>query len=241
MKKHPLTLLLAIASGLATSITAHAAIITWGAATNINPAGGAASDLDVTTTGIRVAAFNFAGSQTTLDGVTFDAFPITNGAPSVTLGNFTLATAGVSGLTGSNFAVATAPFSNLSASYQSLAGTVAFPAAGSTPMTLTMTALTVGESYEFQWWSNLSLAAKPGVATGTAGSAVTLDYNTTDFQDGLGQFAIGTFLADSASQVITFSPSPGERPLVNGFQLRQLAPPAVPEPGTALARRARRV
>ena len=49
-----------------------------------------------------------------------------------------------------------------------------------------------------------------------------------------GQYVIGTFTATAASQQIKYSN--GEiNGWVNGFQLRRLAAPAVPEPGTALA------
>ena len=45
-------------------------------------------------------------------------------------------------------------------------------------------------------------------------------------------FAIGTFTADVPSQAITFSD--GFLPYVNGFQLREVTAPVIPEPGTAL-------
>ena len=74
MKKHPLFLLLAIATGLATSITAHAAVITWGAAQNIT------GDSDVSLADSLVRAFNLDGSgtvaSTTVNGVTFEPFGI---------------------------------------------------------------------------------------------------------------------------------------------------------------------
>ena len=52
--------------------------------------------------------------------------------------------------------------------------------------------------------------------------------NTSNSNGGLGQFAIGTFIADATgSQSITFSPSSNAGPTLNGFQLR-----VVPEPST---------
>ncbi len=74
-----------------------------------------------------------------------------------------------------------------------------------TPMTLTMAGLTVGQSYEFQCWTNTS-GPTAITNTATAGNSVMLDANTTDANGGLGQFAIGTFIADNTvSQVISFS------------------------------------
>jgi hypothetical protein len=60
------------------------------------------------------------------------------------------------------------------------------------------------------------------------GSSTVLDYNTTEAVGGVGQFAIGTFTADSTSQVLGFS-SPTETPQLNGLSLRVTA---VPEPST---------
>ena len=220
----------------ALTLTTHAATITWGPATNINPAGGAASDLDVDITGTLVRAFNLGSTGvpgTTVHGVNFEAFGVPPGTPSVTIGNFTLA-AGGGGLSAFSPSSLNPPFGTLSASYQDLLGRTAFPSGTFNPMTLTMNGLTVGQTYEFQWWSNLSLAAAGG-STASAGNSVTLLNNTTNTSGGLGQYAIGTFLANSPSQVITFNgtaQNSGQSNL-NGFQLRQLAP-AVPEPGTAL-------
>jgi hypothetical protein len=60
------------------------------------------------------------------------------------------------------------------------------------------------------------------------GSSTVLDYNTTEAVGGIGQFAIGTFTADSTSQVLGFS-SPTETPQLNGLSLRVTA---VPEPAS---------
>ena len=216
--------------------TTHAATITWGPATNINPAGGAASDLDVDTTGTLVRALNLGTPSvagTTVNGVNFEALGVATGVPSVAIGNFTLSTVAAGGLRGANFASAAAPFSGLSAPYQSLLRQPAFTSAPNGTMTLTMAGLTVGQSYQFQWWSDLS-GAGSGTTIASAGNSVSLNANPTIANGGLGQFAIGTFTADaSGSQAITFTPNAGGQPILNGFQLRQAAP-VVPEPGTAL-------
>ena len=92
-----------------------------------------------------------------------------------------------------------------------------------------MSTLTVGHQYEFQWFASFS---GPGslLHASTAGSTVTLNDNVTNTEGGLGQYAIGTFTADAASQLITFT-SVGvgsQTALVNGFQLRDFG--VVPEP-----------
>jgi hypothetical protein len=61
-------------------------------------------------------------------------------------------------------------------------------------MGLTITGLTSGDIYSFQFWSQSG-----GSTTATAGNAVTVGGG------GNGQFAIGTFTADATTQAISFS------------------------------------
>jgi hypothetical protein len=99
-----------------------------------------------------------------------------------------------------------------------------------------MSGLVVGESYEFQWWSNGSSSLVDTVTRATAGNSVDLDSKDPNATGGIGQFSIGTFIADNAAQQVVFS-TVLSNTLVNGFQLRQLSQPngtPVPEPGSAL-------
>ena len=230
MKTHLLTPLLALALATATS---HASLITWGAPTNI------AGDADVSTAGTLVGAINLGTTgvgSPTVNSVTFTGLAVSGS--SVTSGNFNLAFAPGSGVgdnsTGSGFA----PFASLSASYRGLLGTAGF-ASGGSAVTLTMSSLTVGASYQFQFWTSYSgFIDVGGLTTATAGNAVTLSPQIFSGigEGGVGQFALGTFTANAATQAITFTgTNPFIGPQINGFQLRQLVPPAVPEPGTALA------
>ena len=219
-------LLAAATLALATASTSSAAVVNWGAATNI------AGDSDVSTAGSLVGAFNLGGAgvlNTTVNGVVFNALALSGN--NVTSGNFNLATAGTFA---SDNAVGSgsAPFSNLSAPYQSLLSTTAGAGLGGT-FTLTMNALTLGTNYQFQFWVNDSIAGQFNT-TATAGNSVTLVDNVSQLGGGTGQFAIGTFIASGASQSITFTTTTTLQ--TNGFQLRALpAAVAVPEPGSALA------
>jgi hypothetical protein len=220
---------------LATAASTHAALITWSAPTTIS------GDGDVSTTGTLVGAFNLGGTgvaSPTVNTVPFSGL-VTSGT-SVTSGDFNLA---ATALSSDNFTGATfAPFASLSAPYRSLlgdAGTSTGP-----PLTLTISSLSVGVSYQFQFWTNFSgFIDVLTLTTATAGASVTLHPQISAGagplgEGGLGQFAIGTFLADAPTQTITFtSDNSFFGPLINGFQLRQtaVAPAAVPEPGTALA------
>jgi hypothetical protein len=219
--------LLLLASG------ANADTITWGPASNIT------GDSDVSTTGNLVGAFNLgdAGvSSTTVNGVTFQglAAPFTQSSTGAAIAGgvtFKLDASGLGflSLPNGSYGSGVAPFTGLGSGYQTLLGSAAQGLSGDN-MTLTITDLTAGQLYQFEWWSSFSA---PGTASHSAiaGNTVLLSDNTTTAEGGLGQFAIGTFAAGSTSQVITFSGTGGG--LVNGFELRDLGPaPAAPLPST---------
>lgn len=223
--KNRLTSLLALgaAAMLAAATSTHAATIVWGLPTNI------AGDTDVSLTGSLVRAFNVGSSAvppsaTTVNGVLFE--PITQGS---TVGNFTLnpTAAGFSGADGS-----------LSAAYRTLLEDAAFSQTGPN-ITLTINGLSVGGGYLFEWWSNTNGAGPTLNGTLTSAGGAPLDANTTDTAGtGRGQYQIGTFVADNATQIITFANvgTSAFGGILNGFQLRQAADGAasVPEAGTAL-------
>jgi len=205
---------------------ADASVIGWGSAQNIS------GDADVSTTGTLVGAFNVAGATTTVNGVTFQASDILS---SPTSGNFAFNCAPNCG--SGNDTSATPPFSNLSAAYRTLLAS--FDLAPN-PLTLTMSALTPGSTYQFEWWLNVTAAIffgqGPFDVTATAGNPVTLVSNTTGADGGLGQFAIGTFIADASGQeIISFSSTgsvvAGLGLHLDGFELRQVP---IPEPGSLI-------
>ena len=199
--------------------TSQASVLTWGAPQNIS------GDTDVSTTGALVGAFNVGitgVANTTVNGVTFNGLDLTGN--NVTSGNFNLTIA--SSFAGNNsVGSANPPFSSLSATYQSLLGSEAGDF--TTPMTLTMSGLSPGSSYQFQWWKNVSNGFEAHTTTATAGNTVGLLSNTSaGASGGIGQYAIGTFVADgSGVQTISFGGTLQDT--INGFQLR-----VVPEPTT---------
>jgi hypothetical protein len=215
---------LAIALLALSPAAASAAVITWGSETDIS------ADTDVSTTGTLIRAFHFGTStatNATVNGVLFEAFNVSVGA----IGNFST-TSDLAGNTSS----ASAPFSGLSPDYREVLGAAAFHSS-STSFTLTMSGLTVGQSYLFQTWVNDSVGSfRTGFSvTVSAGDSAGLDRNTTNAEGGLGQYVIGTFVADTATQTIAYS-NDEIGGLVNAFQLRQLdtATSVVPEPASAV-------
>lgn len=202
---------------------AHAAAVTWGAATGIS------GDTDVSTNGTLVSAFNIGGSgvpDTTVNGVLFKGLALAG--TNVTSGNFNLTTANAFG-GASSAGSSSPPFRSLSAPYRVLLGNGG--GAFTDPFTLTISGLVLSKIYEFQFWSNISVAGFANASlTATSGNAVTLDSTNPDGEGMLGQFAIGTFVANNASQQIVLTGTVLES--FNAFQLRDLGTP-VPEPGTA--------
>lgn len=204
----------------------HAASITWQAPHDIT------GDADVSTTGSLVQAVSIGPSGvdfgTTVNGVTFAPF-----APDLgnnTIGIFTLS--GVYGLY-NGYGGGTA-FSALSSAYRTLLQNGDF-GSGNSVMTLTISAsgLTTGHTYQFQWWANDSRANFiPQTVDATAGNSVTVNANTANTANGIGQYAIGTFVANGADEVITFQGGANGGTLENGFQLRDIS--AVPEPASVL-------
>ena len=209
------------------SSVAQSATITWGAAQQISGAG------DVSTNGTLVGAYNVGGTgvpSTTVNGVTFQSFSTNNGNGSS--GNFTTVGSGFIGQTNTGHGSANAPFSTLPAAYQTLLQSASVPFGGA--ITLTISGLIAGMQYQFQWWANDS-STEFGRTTATAGNSVGLNHNTGS-EGGLGEWVIGSFTADAATQSITFE-GDGDFGSVNAFQLRLIAPPTtgVPETGSSIA------
>jgi outer membrane autotransporter protein len=197
---------------------APAAPIVWAGPQNIT------GDSDVFVGRIVTGAFNLGGpgiTGGTVNGTTFKPIVLSLTASSVTVGNFNLNSAPsaffFSNAGGSTFP----PFSNLSPGYRAIlanyGGSASFLPA--VPLKLTMSGLTLGRIYTFQWWANQS-ASSGGVdftTTAKAGNSVTLNMNPRATSGGLGQFSTGTFIADSPTEMVTFLGN--LQTAVNAFQL----------------------
>lgn len=199
------------------------ALVVWGPPTTIS------GDADVSTIGTLFGAANVGGPAVDVNGVTFTS--------DLAHPNFTLsASSSVNGA----FGAATPPFSALSANYRDLLDSGRFThSPPNTPpsMTLTINNLTLGVPYQFQWWVNDSRSTgdQTRTTTATAGTSVVLEHNFQNVAGGVGQYAIGTFVADSTTQQISFQGLGGgpnfASSQINAFQLRAIA---IPEPGSFL-------
>ena len=116
-----------------------------------------------------------------------------------------------------------APATNLTEAYQAVL-TGGNYSSGATACTVTLNNLTLGEQYQVQLWVDDSRSAGSSrTETVSSGTAVTLDYNNTDVPGGLGQYTLGTFTADAATQTITLTGNASSQ--INAIQLRDLGLP----------------
>jgi hypothetical protein len=212
---------------MAPMATVEAATMTWQTPVTIS------GNDDVNIDGTLERAYSFETySGTTIRDVAF--VPCVPGGTSYTFGNTTIASAdGVHSLLGSTAASAQGPYANLTAEYKALLGQGLYTQGTGSEFTLTLNGLTVGQKYLFQSWVNESRGGN-GAETLTSGgvTSAVLTFNSGPNADGgVGQYVIGTFTADSSSQVITYTgdTSHSSYPEVSGFQLR-----TVPEPSTVV-------
>jgi hypothetical protein len=189
---------------------ANGATITWATPVTIS------GTTDIDTVGTVFQASNFAGAATTVNGVTFDAFNVTDG--SGTVGNIGIT--GGQNITSFGEGDPATAYGSLPSAYQELLKTgIIFGA------TVTVQNLTIGSQYSIQFMANDSR-----LATGSQDrkvflntNQVTLDINSTNAQGGVGQWVRGTFTADATTQSFTVGGS--SHAYANAMQVR-----IVPEP-----------
>ena len=151
------------------------------------------------------------------------AYPTVNGV------TFTpcYGTDSVSGVNASNFATGALPVGGgVSQAYSTLLRNNDYNSAAGSTVTLTLNGLTTGYHYELQVWFNDSSAGQGTLTVKSAGSMdpwVLLKANTSGAANGKGQFALGTFTADAASQVVTFKGSVNG--MIQAYQLRRVPAP----------------
>ena len=174
-----------------------AAVITWGTATTIS------GDIDVNTNGTALYAYarGIVTGGTNVNGLTFTA-----ATGNTSWGNVSF-NASFTGNTVNLFASNAVPFSGLSSAYKTLLQGGAF--GGATTGTVTLNGLTYGHNYVVQIWVNDSRggALATRTETVTSGNLVTLAYDVIQAGGGVGQYVVGTFVANTTSQSFTLTSS----------------------------------
>jgi hypothetical protein len=211
---------LLMVAGLALALTsfesAHAASITFGPATTI------LGDTDVYNAGVLEYAYAWSGLSPTVNGVPFTGSTsvVGDGSGDVTWdASFQHSTAYGLG--------AAAPWTGLSASYQDALRGGDYKQFG--PITVSLNNLSIGTPYAVQLWYHDSRDGFPFTqdVTSLGGNLVTLVKNFQNAYGGVGQFTIGTFIADATSQTFTVSSATEYNTQINAIQVR-----AIPEPST---------
>lgn len=207
---------------------ASAGIVIWESAINIS------EDSDVLNTGTLVRAINFDSTTgpSVIDGVSFEHFSVPGSTTTANTWSTGEPLAGDLTINGGATSIAYSGVfgipSGLSAAYGDFASRAIFGAADST-FDLTIQNLTVGYTYQLQFWASDARVGTPNDrgTTFTAGNTGTALQNPSGSLDGAGQFIVGSFTADSTTQVITVGSTSSAGAVLTGYQLRLTA---VPEP-----------
>jgi hypothetical protein len=193
-----------------------------------------AGDSDVLTSGTLVQAYtigNTGVAGTTINGVTFAPWAIThNAAGPATIANNSLDafTNGNPLYTAADLSSANAPFANLSGNYKSL---LSKAVAAYNILFVQLGGLTPGQSYTVQFWFSDSALAYGGNSFSIQDADISDEEeaypNAALANGGVGQYAVGHFIADATTQDFRFGNLSASESLLNGFQVR-----AVPEPAS---------
>lgn len=191
--------------------------ITWAGAVTIS------GDADVATNGSLAYAYDWANNNQTVNGVSF------SGSSSLIAGGTNVTLSGLTIQNSTAFYSAVAPFGNLSSAYTNILIGSDY-ANGSGPVTVTLGNLQVSHSYLVQVWVSDPrggpTATRSETLTGNGGNTNTLLFNATDAAGGPGQFAIGSFTANST--VESFTLTGGTATQLNALQVRDVTPPPAP-------------
>jgi hypothetical protein len=235
--------ILLIASVLGFHATVSKGAITWGSATNI-PTSDVAFTASVANSGTFLSAINFGvdtASTTTINGVTF------TGSGTYPVGSAATTPISGSGANGTGWTLSPYQYSTtLTTIPQTLGGSVGNVATslldnfisgsgsgGTVPnnqaFTLTFTGLQIGEAYRFQIWVTDSRSNTSTTQTNIGGGGPTLDNNISNTTGVVGQYVVGTFIAGSSTESLTYQSSSNAYGPLNAFSFFQ-----IPEPSSAL-------
>ncbi|MDD5672792.1 MAG: Ig-like domain-containing protein [Chitinivibrionales bacterium] len=187
--------------------------ITWGTPMNIT------GDADISTNGTLVYAYNWSGSNQTINGVTFTGTSSIGNAGNIVL-------AGGTG-TVQLYQPFQQPATGLSSPYLAMLNNFPGVQSPGNSFTVTLQNLTVGNSYAVQLWSNISYYFGAQTETYTSGNTASLKPQVNNGgNSNYGQYVIGTFTANTTSQTITVNTSSGygyPGAVLCGIQVRSMS------------------
>lgn len=181
------------------SPSAFAADITFSAATTLT------GENDVLNAGELAYGYNWSNANVTANGVTFTGTNVTTGSP--TGGGVSLTSSGPLTFTANSFVTGAAPYAAFSTAYKDLLKGASYRDFTGSTITVQLNNLKTGHLYAVQTWGNDARGAGVGRSATINGGAntVTLDYNTGDVDGSPGQYTIGRFTADAATDTFTLT------------------------------------
>jgi fibronectin-binding autotransporter adhesin len=196
--------------------SANAAPVTWGTPSNIT------GDTDVSIQGAALYAYDWANASETVNGVSFTGSGSTSGGGT----NVGISVSpGSAGNTTGAYSSSSAPFSGLSTAYQDILVGGDYANSGSATFTVTLSNLVVGITYSVQVWVSDpragGQATRTEVASSVGGNDVTLAYCVGQQNGDAGQYAIGSFTADSTTQTFTLLGTDSSQ--INALQVRTIS------------------
>ena len=197
-----------VAAGMFLTVLAFSSGWGIGAVINFSTPVTMSGDTDVLNAGASVFAYDVTGNAETINGISFAGF-----GSGVTVSN-------LGGDYGGFLIGNGAPASNLSTAYQNVLTGGYYNNGGAA--TLTLNGLASGVQYAVQVGVDDSRGCcdTRTETVSSGGNTVTLAYNSIQASGGLGQYTIGTFTADTATQVITLTSNASTQ--LNGLQLQIL-------------------
>jgi hypothetical protein len=166
--------------------------VVWG--TNVT----VSADTDVFTDGTVLYAYNWSGTNATVNGITF------TGVTNASTDGGSVSITGIGGYY-AGYTSGSAPFSSLSAAYRSIL--VGGEYGGASTATVTLNGLTPGHAYAVQVWvgdpRGGSVATRTETVAGT--NLATLAYSVPAATGGVGQYSIGVFTASTGTQTFTLT------------------------------------
>ena len=179
------------------------------------------ADTDVYTRGSLLYAFDESNTAQTLNGVPFAA-----GNSASSLGGGAITISGLGGPNNTAFGSGTGnPWNGLSAGYKNILKGATYGANAAAVGTITLNNLISGHQYAIQFWVNDNrsgaTATRTEKITSTGGNTQTLAYNNTKAAGGVGQYVLGFFTANSASQSFTLTADASAQ--MNAIQVRDVS------------------
>ncbi|NBV35385.1 MAG: hypothetical protein EBR81_16750, partial [Proteobacteria bacterium] len=182
----------------------------------------AVSDAEILTLGTTHFAYNFWGaSPNVVNGVSFTSITTPAGAGNLSITGTTTPTYF------NNYYQAGAIYL-LSTGYQNLLNGGVYTD-GTGTITVTMNGLTVGKTYLVQMWANESrnnFTGSTDRAENVIGNnTVRIEYNVSNLGGGVGQYVVGSFVANATSQNFTLTPPAGlvsPSAQINAIQVRDV-------------------